>query len=82
MVDPERADDANPLVESQVVGDDPLGQLVGCERRERDRGEAEPLHQARAELALCHRQWREGICGGTDPHIGAPQMLRHQARSD
>ena len=35
--DPERPDDVDGLAEAQLRDDDLLRQLVGCERRERDR---------------------------------------------
>ena len=43
MVDPERADDVHAVVEREVARDDVLRQLVGCDRREGDRRERDPL---------------------------------------
>ena len=43
VVDRERAGDLHLLAERERAGDDLLRQLVGAERRHRDRAEAEPL---------------------------------------
>jgi hypothetical protein len=71
--DPERPGDVDGLAEAQLRDDDLFRQLIGCERRERDRGESKPVERTSRQRALDHGDRNAPIRGRTDANVDQPR---------
>jgi hypothetical protein len=74
MVDREWADDVDLLSEGELVRDDPLRQLVGSDRSERDQAEAHPLAGVRRKRAPGAEHRDDAVRRRPHPDLGRPGL--------
>jgi len=81
VVNRERADELDVLVQVQLAGDHVLGQLVGDHGGDRDRAQGEPVPRARGQRPRNDGDRRQAVGARSRPELLLPGGLRGQPRS-